>query len=141
MGVTITATNSKYSFNMGGGGFFNLRKNIAYAYDKELGEHYKELIHCWSKEKLTAWENEANRILSDSRFEESDEDVLDFLFASDEKGCASYKTCKKIYNLIKDVDFGNKIFVYTAHSDGKDYEHFKAFLLECYQKRRKMRWS
>lgn len=36
MGLTITATNSKYEFDMGYGGFYNLRKNIAFALDKEI---------------------------------------------------------------------------------------------------------
>ena len=35
MGVTITDTHSPYEFDMGYGGFFNLRKNIAFALDKE----------------------------------------------------------------------------------------------------------
>ena len=38
MGITVTATNSKYDFDMGYGGFFNLRKNIALALDKDFGE-------------------------------------------------------------------------------------------------------
>lgn len=65
--------------------------------------------------------------------------LLDFLFASDCGGEISYKTCKKIYDLINNIDFGNEIFTYGAHSDGKDYEYFKEFLLECYSHRRKMR--
>ena len=40
---------------------------------------------------------------------------------------------------IKTVDFGNRIFTYAAHSDGKGYEHFKDFLLDCYKRRAKMR--
>lgn len=41
MGVSISATNSKYSFDMGGGGFFDLRKNIAYVLNEELGKVYE----------------------------------------------------------------------------------------------------
>ena len=43
MGISITATNSKYDFYMGYGGFFSLRKNIALALDKEFGENYARL--------------------------------------------------------------------------------------------------
>lgn len=43
-------------------------------------------------------------------------------------------------DLIKDVDFGGKIFTYAAYSDGKDYENFKEFLKECYQKHRTIIW-
>lgn len=37
MGVTITAKNSGFSFDMGYGGFWNLRNNIALALDEEFG--------------------------------------------------------------------------------------------------------
>lgn len=51
------------------------------------------------------------------------------------------KRVNEILNdLIKDVDFGGKIFTYTAYSDGKDYENFKEFLKECYQKHRTIIW-
>lgn len=75
------------------------------------------------------------------QFPDEDEDILNFLFASDCEGKISYKTCKKIYDLIKDVDFGGRTFTYMAYSDGKDYERFKEFLRECYRKRTCMRWS
>ncbi len=42
MGITITATNSTYEFDMGYGGFFVLRRNIARALDKEFGDTYEE---------------------------------------------------------------------------------------------------
>lgn len=140
MGYTIYATNSSHSFDGGMGGFMNLRINIAKAWDKEFGEHYATLAHCHSKDDYELFDLIANKILSDERFKDEDKDILDFLFASDCEGEISYKTCKKIYNLIKDIDFGNKIFTYGAYSDGKDYERFKEFLLECYRYRRKMRW-
>ncbi len=141
MGVTLTATNSSYAFYMGNGGFFNVRKNIALAYDKEVGEHYEQLLYCHSNKEYDDWSKKLESILSDERFKEEDEDILDFLLEGDERGSISHKTCKKIYDLIKGINFGNRTFVYSAHSDGKDYEHLKAFLLECYRYRRKMRWS
>ena len=141
MGVTITATNSKYSFDMGVGGFLSLRVNIAKAMDRELGEHYATMSFCWRKDEWDAFDARTNEILADSRFSEEDGDWLDFLFASDTEGSISHKTCKKILDAIRDVDFGNRIFVYAVRSDGRDYEHFKDFLQECYTHRRKMRWS
>lgn len=74
------------------------------------------------------------------RFKEEDDDILDFLYASDCEGKAGHRTCKKIYDLIKDVDFHGQIFTYAAYSDGKDYEYFKGFLFECYSKKRNMIW-
>lgn len=145
MGFCITATNSKYSFDGGMGGFMSLRENIASAWDKEFGDHYANLRRCIWEKDYEEFNKKTNQILSESRFEDGgekadDRDIVDFLFASDCEGKISYKTCKKIYDLIKDIDFGNRIFTYAAYSDGKDYEHFKDFLLDCYKRRAKMRW-
>lgn len=138
MGVCLTSRKSDYSFNMGYGGFHNLRKNIAIAWDAELGEAYADMLMAMNHPK--EYNERINRIISDDRFKDEDEDILDFLFASDCDGKCGYKTCGKIYNLIKDIDFGKKIFTYGAYSDGKDYEYLKEFLKECYQKRRMMIW-
>ena len=137
MGVSIVATHSKYSFDMGGFGFFNLRKNIAYALDREFGQHYEKIICCSSEEDFTVFNQVTNRMVVRKNL---DDDILDFLFQSDIEGSISYKTCKKIYDLIKNIDFGNKGFRYGAYQHN-DYEEFKEFLLECYQHRRKMKWS
>lgn len=138
MGVCLTSRKSHYSFDMGYGGFHNLRKNIASAWDEELGEAYGDTVMCVTHPK--EYNERINRIIANDRFKDEDEDILDFLFASDCNGKCGYKTCWKIYNLIKDIDFGKKIFTYAAHSDGNDYEDLKLFLKECYQKRRMMIW-
>lgn len=140
MGVTISANGSNSSFKCGYGGFFNLRKNIALAYDRELGEHYAKMLSCIAT-KGNEYDEKTNQILADVRFKEEDYDILDFLYASDCEGKAGYKTCKKIYNLIKEIDFRGHTFTYRAYSDGQDYEYFKDFLLECYSKRRNMIWN
>lgn len=141
MGVEIYSNGGSTSFCGGYGGFMCLRENIAKAFDAEFGEHYSKLVYCRSKEDCESFDKTANEILSDERFNDEDEDIIEFLFANDCEGSISHKTCKKIYDLIKDIDFKGEIFTYGAHSDGKDYEHFKAFLLECYSNRRKMRWN
>ena len=63
MGVTITATNSPYEFDMSYGGFFNLRKNIAFALDKEFGENYALLAYCFTESQLKKNDEVANRII------------------------------------------------------------------------------
>ena len=140
MGFTITATNSKYSFNGSSGGFYNLRVNIAKAFDIEFGNHYETLRERITLADYDAFDIKANDILAKPRFKKEDDDIIIFLFMPDTGGSISYKTCKKIYDLIKDIDYGNKIFTYAAHSDGRDYEKFKVFLLDCYKRRAKMRW-
>ena len=140
MGFTIYANNCSTSFDGGMGGFFNLRTNIALAFDKEFGEHYSGLRKCLYEKDYKIFDQVTEKILSNERFKQEDEDIVEFLFASDCAGSISHKTCKKIYDLIKDIDFGERIFTYAAYSNGKDYERFKQFLLECYKHRRKMRW-
>ncbi len=136
MGVSLYATNSKYSFEMGSGGFFSLRKNIAEVLDTDFGDLYGRLLECHTKEDFEWFNKLANQIAQEKKL---DDDILDFLFQPDMGGAVSYKTCQKIYNMIKDVDFGEKGFQYVTYRKD-DYENFKLFLQECYQKRRKMRW-
>lgn len=138
MGVCLTSRKSSYSFDMGYGGFHNLRTNICKAFDEELAEVYADTL--FSLRDPKGYTNKVNEILKNERFKDEDEDIVDFLFDSDCDGKCGYKTCRKIYNLIKDIDFGKKIFTYAAYSDGNDYEELKLFLKECYQKRRMMIW-
>lgn len=137
MGVSITATNSEYDFYMGYGGFFNLRKNVALALDREFGENYALLSRCVTPRQFEENDAVANALITEKNL---DEDVVEFLYASDCGGSVSHKTCRKIYDLIKDVDFGDKGFRYAAYRKD-DYEDFKKFLLQCWSKRRRMRWE
>lgn len=139
MGLTITATNSKYEFDMGYGGFYNLRKNIAFALDKEFGENYAQLGSCFSQRQFEHNDKIAQYIITKNHLADNYSDVIMFLYASDTDGSISHKTCRSIYELIKDVDFGNAKFRYATCA-GDDYEEFKAFLKECSKKRHKMRW-
>lgn len=139
MGVTITATNSTYTFDMGCGGFFNLRKNIALALDKEFGENYALLGKCSTEKQFEENDKNAEIIINKNHLHENHKDIIDFLYMSDCGGKVSYKTCKQIFEIIKNVDFGNKGFRYAKYSNN-DYEEFKGFLKECYSKHRNMRW-
>lgn len=138
MGICLTSRKSNIEFRMGYGGFNILRTNICRAFDEELAEVYADTLFAWKDPR--GYMSKINEILKDERFKDEDKDIIDFFFASDCDGKCGYKTCKKIYNLIKDIDFGGKIFTYAAYSDGNDYEELKAFLKECYQKRRMMIW-
>lgn len=139
MGVTITATNSTYEFDMGYGGFFNLRKNIALALDKDFGKNYADLITCHMKHDFEVNDKLAEIIINRKELDKDYADVIDFLYASDCSGKISYKTCRKIYNLIKDNRFDRKGFRYAAYMHN-DYSEFKEFLQECVSHRRNMRW-
>lgn len=136
MGITITAKNSKYEFDMGYGGFYNLRKNIAFALDEEFGENYALLGQCYTEEQYLDNDAVANIIIERKQL---DGDVIEFLYMPDTEGKISYKVCQKIYKIIKDINFDNQGFKYVAYSHN-DYKEFKEFLRECFSKRRCMRW-
>lgn len=141
MGVSIHSKNSKYSFYMGGGGFFNLRKNIAYAIHPVLGDLYSEILKTHTSEGYEDLDRRTTEFLATTDIESKYKDVLDFLYASDISGQIKYTTCKKIYDLIVNVDFGGKRFQYVTFSNGNDYEDFKLFLRDCYKRRCSMRWG
>lgn len=136
MGVSLTSKNSSYDFDMGYGGFFNLRKNIALCLDEDFGNNYSMLSKCITPSDFAANDAVANRLIEDKNL---DTDIIDFLYSPDTGGSISYKVCKKLYNLIKDVDFSDKTFRYAAYSHN-DYEEFKQFLKECYTRRHVMKW-
>ena len=141
MGVTISATNSSYSFDMGYGGFGNLQRNIALALDDTFGNTYLQYARCVTEESLKAIDKRCETIINEKELDKEYKDVLDFLYAPDTDGKISYKTCKKVADLLEPcmVALRNKCFRYAAYA-GHDYEDFVAFLKECYRYHRNMRW-
>jgi len=141
MGITISATNSSYDFDMGYGGFFNLRKNIAFALDNELGKMYAEYGRCVTKRQFKEIDNIIEHMIDRKHLDKDYKDVLDFLYLPDTDGKIGYKTCKKIADLLEPcmAALRNKWFRYAAYA-GHDYEDFVAFLRECYRYHRNMRW-
>lgn len=137
MGVTITATNPKYEFDMGYGGFLLLREEIALALDEEFGRNYADLIHCYTQEEYAANEKAANRIIQENHLDRY-ADVLDFLYMSDSDGEVGYKTCGDILSLIRNRKCS--ISFRYALMQHNDWEEFKEFLQDCYSHHKKMRW-
>lgn len=137
MGVCIYANNSTIEFYGGYSQFFHLRRRIASAIDFRLGDLYDMI---WS-EGGPELDKKINKLLKEPKFKDEDSDVFDFLFEPDTGGYITHKTCKKIYELIKDKDYSGKCINYIAYSDGTDYESFKKLLMECYSHRRYLRWD
>ena len=139
MGLTITATNAKYEFDIGYGGFFRLRKNIALTLDQEFGELYGQLIYCHTPSQFEDNDRAIELLINRKHLDEKYKDILDFLYMSDCEGQISYKTCKQIYDLICHKNFDDKYFRYAAYAHN-DYEEFKEFLKDCYSHHKNMKW-
>ena len=103
------------------------------------------------------WEDfnkKTEKILSDKRFKNEDADMIKFLFASDCEGKISYRTCKKIYDLIKDdgKEFGLGYYSPLPNQENiplkerkmkanSSWSEFKEILKECYSKRMNLTWD
>ena len=142
MGVTITATHAKCDFDMGYGGFSNLRKNIALSLDKEFGDSYVAWVDSYFSGGDFEWKAKmSERIINKKCLDDEYRDVLDFLYMSDTEGKIDYKTCRKIAKLLEKrlPELKEKSFRYAAQA-GNDYEDFVKFLKECVRYHRNMRW-
>lgn len=146
MGVTIG--NKYHSIDGGYGMMLKIRENIAKSIDKEFGKHYATLkdysilVFC-HKATWEDFDKKTIKILSDERFKNEDKDIIDFLFMSDCDGKISYKTCKKIYDLIKDdgKEFGLGYYILCETGvQCSSWSEFKEILKECYSKRMNLIW-
>ena len=134
---------------MGCAAFNRLRTRIAQIYNEDLGELYDELgnfskMDERKKELGLSYDDEKgyyddyNSRLNDLVNKlELDVDILNFLYAPDCEGKASSKTCKKLYDLIKEVQ-SDTVYGY-AHAY-MTWEQFKELLWNCARKRRQLKW-
>lgn len=137
MGLVITGKSSKIELSGGYGMLLTIRELVAKAFDKELGEHYATLR--FTIGDFEKFDEITNKILSNKRFNNEDVDVIDFLFATDCGGKINYKTCKKIYELIKNIKV-DVVLRYRFYSNN-DLEDFKQLLKDCYSNRCNLTWS
>lgn len=141
MGITLYAKNSNLEVRFGYLGFYHLRTNIAFALDREFGEHYRNIIdtlHATESEEAEYWDK-YEEIISRKKLHKN-KAILNFLLASDCNGKRSCGTCKKIYDLIKNTDLSSVGF--DADDRLKErYENFKKLLLECWQNKRYLMWN
>ena len=132
MGICLR--NKEYSMDMGYGSFGNLRKKIALLLNKDFGENYLLLSQCRTIDDYSKNDDRANRLIKEHNL---DTDIIDFLYQPDNDGKISYKTCKKIYDVVKDYDdncmYG---YVHSNHS----FSYFKDMLKNCYSKHRNLYW-
>ena len=105
--------------------------------NEEFGENYALLSHCFTESQFSENDKVADTIIKKKNL---NPDIISFLYQPDTEGKISYKICKQIYDIIKDVDFKEKSFRY-ATLQHNDYEEFKLFLKDCYSHRKQMRWS
>jgi len=137
MGLTFRSNGSKIELSGGYGMFIKIRTRIARAWDKEFGEQYSKLL-LFDKMLQEEWYQKCWDILGSDRFKNEDKSLADFMFATDCGGRINYKTCKKIFDLIKDTK-DDVVLRYTDVSNN-DWEDFKQLLKDCYSQRSNLIW-
>ena len=137
MGITIG--NKTSSIDMGYGGFYKLRCDIAGVF----GEKFKKLYVDWIDRKYT--NEEGNAVIKDmyDRGELTDQDdlIIEFLFACDCDGKLSYEGCKRLYELIKDYGNNNEKYGYTELDDCATFADFKEIVKDCSENHWTMEWD
>ena len=121
--------------DMGYGSFRNLRVVIARLLNEEFGNNYNNIIYCHTPKDIERNDKKAEEFIRKYRL---DEDIVNFLYMTDCEGKIDYKTCRKIYDLVKDYD-DDKMYGYVQANNS--FKYFKQMLLDCATKRRMLFWS
>lgn len=137
MGITIS--NKEKSIDMGCGGFYNLRKNIAYLLCEDFGRLYESWISPLSQMDDEMGNIQLMNLFNVGLLKEEDEVILDFLFASDCAGKISSKDCCKLYALIKDYD-DNILYGYVGRPDCARFKDFKEIVKQSAKNRWIVSW-
>lgn len=133
MGICLY--NKEYEMDMGYFTFAQLRTIIAKLLNKEFGENYSLLRKCIAEKDFKENDKIANSLIAKYNL---DEDVVGFLYQSDCSGKITYKTCRKIYKLIKDYDDN---FMYGYVHSNHSFSYFKEMIKNCADKRRMLFWN
>lgn len=135
MGICLHTSDHKYAMDMGAGSFYSLRCVIANRLDTEFGNNYSNLTRCTRKSDYEFHDKVANEILARKPL---NEDVVRFLYMSDSSGKIPARTCKAIYELVKDYDDNYMYgYVYANHT----FKYFKEMIQYCIAHRRKLYWE
>lgn len=148
MGVTLSGPHK--SIDMGGGGYANLRITIAKQLNcPEFSELYEDLLSCghirYAEKGFNSmseyFDDHDKKILAICEKHKLDEEVVNYLYASDCGGYSlSVKTCRHIWNIIKDYD-DNIIYGYAGRPDRAMFKDFKEIVQSCINERRVLRIS
>ena len=146
MGVTISSPTK--SIDMGGFGYSRLRIAIAKLLNcDEFFTLYEDLMLCghakYAEKGFSTmseyFDDHDKRVLKVCEQNNLDEEIVNFLYEPD---CGNHgisvKTCRHIWNLIKDYD-DDVIYGYAGRPDRAMFKDFKEIVKECVDKKRVMR--
>lgn len=133
MGLCATAKglNAETGFDCGYLTYGKFLENLAYAYNKEIGEMFSYMLRGGklSEEQVSRWDEICN----------DDLDIL--LFHSDCDGKFTPQECRRIYNAIKDLHMDMQGHNYIVMKPYNMLEHWKNIFLHCAKRRVNLYYS
>lgn len=139
MGVSICSEKSLIDVGGSYRAFNMLRIHIGKLISLEFQYNYEIWLFNWNYNDRQY--NEAveklNKITNNYQEDWLKHKTFDFFFKSDCEGALNNKSCKLLYELIKD-DCYHKHIRYVAYSKN-DYDDFKQLLLDCYANIKKLK--
>lgn len=143
MGVTLESKNK--SIDLGYFGFNKLRTKIAELTERDIFEHYKELIegnHISDYEErnkfFKKYDTETDRL--DKKYDYKYNPILHFLYASDCGSEMDIDVCKELYEIIKDYDDDVR-YGYCGREDCAMFKDFKELVKDCIDNNCNMEWE
>ena len=138
MGVTLLCEHTKRNMDMGYFGFNRLRIKIAELAGEPFFTHYTKLdeLQFASEERFLEFDRMTEHMV---RAGEVSPHVVYFCLQSDCGGYVTWKTCRKLLQIIGDYD--DKIAYGYAARPNSGFSTFKQILKDCVKHKCSMRWN
>lgn len=148
MGILLYGIKTGLSYDLGAGGFCNLRQKVAELCSPEFGEHYQTLtspealcVDLEHPERKEAFYEEFDRkTLELIKKKKVSVKVVDFCLQSDVCGKIGYGACKIILDKVKDYD-DNICYGYCGRPDCFMFKDFKELLQACVDNKSYLVWE
>lgn len=136
MGLTLQSKN--YETEIGYGGFFNLRHTVAKLISPEVGELYSSLMDSFCDKEFIKKYNKRLSELS-KEYNHKYDKVIDFLNMPDCDGIIWAKTCRDIYEIIKNYD-DDICYGYCGREDPCMFADFKRIIKDAIDTKGFVKW-
>lgn len=139
MGVTIKCKKTGDSIDMGGFGFFLLRRKVSDLCGEPWAAHYRKLtdsVGMHNREWYDAFDRETLDLIERKAIKIK---IADFLLQTDITGSIHYGACKMLLKVIGDYD-DNIPYGYSGRADFAMFRDFKKLLRLCVENKCDLVW-
>lgn len=137
MGITIRSKN--FSYDMGYLGFMRFRTEVATQASEEFGELYSTLSKAPMFGKQDFFKDYDEKVSEMVKNSVVSRRIANFCHEPDAEARVNRKTCKAVYELIKDCD-DNLSFGYSGRVDCTHMENMKLIFKDCAENGLRIEW-